>query len=159
MSQKYTLVHFFEEQPMSHNFSAREWPLHTTLLDMFTVGSDTDVLQHSLQEIAATTRSLTTKAVSETLFGQNKDVAVTLLSINPGIIELHKRLVGLAEETLIQFDHPEYVADGFIPHASIRDDSKLELGKTYRISNISLVDMYPNNDINRRAIIKTYQFL
>jgi hypothetical protein len=67
--------------------------------------------------------------------------------------------VSLAEETSLQFDHPEYVADGFIPHASIRDHSKLVLGKTYHIGDISLVDMYPDNDIDLRAIINTYKFL
>jgi hypothetical protein len=71
MSQKYTIVHFFEELPQGYNFSTKDWPLHTTLLDIFTVGGHLDDVQTGLQKIAATTRTFDSKAISETMFGQN----------------------------------------------------------------------------------------
>jgi hypothetical protein len=158
MSQKYTVVHFFENQTQGLNFPAKEWPLHSTLLDIFTLHQPLYVLQAELQSIARTTEPFNIEATGETMFGTNHDIAVTLLAKDPALLELHEKLSALTEAASLTFDHPEFVGTGFIPHASIQSSGKLIIGKSYRISHISLVDMYPDENISRRAIMSTYYF-
>jgi hypothetical protein len=49
------------------------------------------------------------------------------------------------------------MSEGFRPHATKQISSRLADKQTLTLNNFTLVDMYPNNDINRRRIIKTYK--
>jgi|AntRauTorcE11897_2_1112592.scaffolds.fasta_scaffold27648_1 2'-5' RNA ligase len=155
MAQKYTIAHFFEPHETPFNFSGTDWPLHATLLDMFVLGRPVDELIRELENLAQTTAPFDVTAVESAHFGPNKNVAVTLLDKLSGIVQLHESLLDISLRVLAKFDHPEYVGEGFVPHATKQKAGRLEQGNKYRIDNISLVDMYPKNDITRREIIRT----
>ena len=57
-----------------------------------------------------------------------------------------------------EFDTPQYIGEGYKPHATKQINSQLISGEKFHIDNMTLVDMFPDNDIQRREIIKTFQF-
>jgi len=155
MSQKYTIVHFFSPIAPSTNFSGSLWPLHTTLLDMFILGGPLQALTKGLTDLASLTAPFDVIADKDAFFGPNRDVLVTLLRPSEAMTNIHEALLQSLQELSPTFDHPEYVGTGFVPHATVQKDDRLGVGQAYTIQDFSLVDMYPNNDISRRAILAT----
>ncbi len=159
MAQKYTVVYFFENQKPGYNFSSKAWPLHSTLLDIFTLNKPLEALGKHMKKVAVSCSPFTIKADKDTMFGPAKDIPVTLLSRNTEIVHLHTKLLEAAEGCSATFDNPQYTGKGFVPHATVQQNSRLVLGQSYRISSVSLIDMYPDRAISRRKIIETYHLM
>lgn len=104
-------------------------------------------LINNLQRIASSTHAFEVKAEKDALFGPNHDVPVILLSTDNEITELHQKLLACVKAASATFDNPQYVDDGFVPHATVQKESKLILEHELTIDNFSLVDMYPDDDI------------
>lgn len=157
-SQKYTVVCFFEPQATASNFSASEWPLHVTLLDTFRTDWPLSKLGDQLRRAALSIASFETIPTTAALLGENKDVPVKLLPLDGGLSTLHARLMELADAGSFVFNTPDFVGKGFLPHASDQADNKVEIGTAYGLVSISLVDMFPDNNHLRRAVVDTYNF-
>jgi len=156
MSQKYVIAHFFDAQASSANFSALEWPLHVTLLPIFTLRRPLEKLVYQLDRLTLSIAPFDIKTEGQALFGADKDVRVSLVRPDKEIVDLHNKLVTMSRSVLAIYDTPQFIGKGYRPHMTIQDEEELHDGQIYRIENVSLVDMYPNNNINRRAIIDTY---
>lgn len=157
-SQKYTVVCFFEPQEKSSDFPASDWPLHVTILDTFKTAWQLVTLSKALGEIATTVSPFDTIATQEAMLGEGKDVPVKLLQLEGGMSALHSRLMSLVDEGSFVFNTPEFVGTGFLPHTSDQENNQIEVGKTYRLGSISLIDMFPNNDHLQREVVDTYSF-
>lgn len=155
--QKYVIVHFIDSNNVPHNFNASEWPLHITLLANFTLAGKLETLITKLDGYSAQEQSFVVGVDSEDLFGLNKNVAVSLIEPSIEIIETHLSLARIAISLGAKFDEPRYMNDGFRPHATIQLKSRLKIGQTVNIDTFSLVDMFPDNDINKRRIIKKFE--
>jgi 2'-5' RNA ligase len=156
MSQKYVIVHFIDKVKVPEEFPASEWPLHVTLLANFRIAK-LDLLKDRLADYARQTKPLTISASGEALFGPNKNVEVSLIQPDTGIVELHNKLLSIVFKLGAVFDEPNFNGTGFRPHATIQIKSRLQDKEIVNLDSLSLVDMYPNNEISRRRIIETYK--
>ena len=152
------MVCFFEPQKKYSNFSASDWPLHVTILDTFKTDWQLNMLSKTLEDVAATTSSFDAIPTEEAMLGEDKNVPVKLLRLEGDMLALHSKLMRFVDGGTFIFNTPEFVGDGFLPHATDQDDKKVEVGKTYRLLSISLVDMFPGNDHTRREVIDTFNF-
>ena len=71
-------------------------------------------------------------------------------------MDMQHKLMTTSHDGTFTYDTPQFINKGFRPHATVQKDNQLKSGQLYRIDGVSLVDMYPNDDINRRAIIDTF---
>lgn len=157
-SQKYTIVCFFELQEKASNFSASEWPLHVTILDIFKTEWPLSMLCNELRRAALTVVPFDTIPTGDVMLGGNKNVSVKLLKSEGGMSALHTTLMGLANEGSFVYNTPEFVGNGFLPHVTNEIDSQIEVGQLYPLDGISLIDMFPNDDHRRREVVNTFAF-
>ncbi|HVC36369.1 MAG TPA: hypothetical protein VNE40_02915 [Candidatus Dormibacteraeota bacterium] len=97
------------------------------------------------------------KVGDEARFGLKKNVAVSLIQTNDAIRQVHKGLVDITKSLGAAFDEPKFMGEGYRPHATLQVKSRLIEGQTVNLDNFTLVDMYPNNDINKRRLIQTFE--
>lgn len=157
-SQKYTVVCFFEPQDKSSNFSALDWPLHVTILDTFKTEWQKGALCEALDGVASEIAPFDTFPTQNSMLGEYKDVPVKILQLPGAMSSLHNKLMKLVDDGAFVFNTPEFVGEGFLPHATDQHDSKLNVGQTYRLDSFSLVDMFPGDDHMRREVIDTFRF-
>jgi 2'-5' RNA ligase len=156
MSQKYVIVHFIDKTGLPDEFSSSQWPLHVTLLANFTTESVSE-LEQKLAAYAKETEPFTITADGEALFGPSKNVAVSLIQPNQHIVAMHKALASIASSLGAVYDEPAFMHDGYRPHATKQASARLSDGQVVLLSDFTLVDMYPDNDIRHRRIIKTFE--
>jgi hypothetical protein len=56
-----------------------------------------------------------------------------------------------------EYDEPKFMREHFRPHVTIQSNARLSDKQKISVSSFTLVDMYPNNDIERRKIVKTFK--
>lgn len=157
-SQKYTVVCFFKPQETFSNFSASEWPMHVTILDMFKTEWQLNRLCNELSAVAKTIVPFDTMPIEKVMLGEDKSIPVRLLQREGAILALRHRLMSLVDKGLFIFNTLEFVGEGFLPHATDQENYQVEIGRSYRLENISLVDMFPDDDYTRRRVIGTFNF-
>jgi len=157
MSQKYVIVHFIDISKVPSEFPYTEWPLHVTLLANFTISQPLEKLIEKLELYAQEIEPFEIMSDGEDSFGPNQNVAVSLIRPSESIRKVHADLTAISESLGAEFDEPKFMGEGFRPHATKQINSRLADKQTLVMNNFTLVDMYPENDINRRRIIKTYE--
>lgn len=157
MAQKYVIVSFIESSSVPVEFAASEWPLHVTLLANFTISQPLGRLIDDLALFARATKSFQITAAEDAQFGPSGNIAVTLISPNYEINNAHNKLISITEKLGATYDEPKFNGAGYRPHATIRGSSRLHNKQLIAFNNFSLVDMFPNQDINQRKIIKTFR--
>lgn len=154
--QKYVIVHFIDIKATPVNFTASEWPLHITLLANFQV-TDIDSFKHELAELSKQYTAFTVRANGEALFGPQQNVKVSLIEPSDAILALHNELLSMAIRRKAILDEPGFAGTGYRPHATIQAKHRLQDQEVVKIDSLSLVDMYPGEDFQRRQVIETYQ--
>jgi 2'-5' RNA ligase len=157
MSQKYVIVHFIDIAKVPSEFPYTQWPLHVTLLANFTISQPIGKLIESLEVYAQNTKPFKIMSDGEDSFGPNQNVAVSLIRTTENIRKLHADLTSISEALGAEFDEPKFMGEGFRPHATKQISSQLEDKEEILLNNFTLVDMYPDNNIERRRIIKTFE--
>lgn len=155
--QKYVVVSFINRNTTPSEFSASEWPLHITLLANFTIKDSVDALTAQLNNLAQQLRPFASVVEGEAMFGPNSNIAVSLIKPSNELKDLHSRLVQIAKHLGATFDEPRFIENGFRPHATIQASSRLDEGQSVTINEFTLVDMFPDNDISRRRVIKDFK--
>jgi len=155
--QKYVIVYFVNKEYRPNEFSSLEWPLHITLLANFTISVPLAELIAQLKDYSKRLRVFQVKAEGEALFGPNKNIAVSLIKQNVELKQVHNNLVGITKSLGAVFDEPKFIGEGYRPHATIPVKSKLIEGQVVNLDSFTLVDMYPDNDINKRRLIQTFE--
>lgn len=157
MSQKYVIVHFVEIDKVPREFPYTEWPLHITLLANFTIAQPLDTLLEALKLYAQQTKPFEIVVSGEAAFGPKQNVAVSLIRPSEAIKKIHGDFADITKDLGAEYDAPQYMGEGFRPHATIQTDSRLNDNQTIPLHSYTLVDMYPDNNIERRKIIKTFE--
>ena len=157
-SQKYTVVCFFEVQEKYYEFYETNWPLHITILDTFNTQWPLDKLREELGKIADETIIFDALPDHKSMLGEDKDVPVMVLVRDEAMSALHDDLMRLEHDGSFVFNTPEFVGNGFLPHATDQDNGTIKVSKLYPLTSISLVDMFPSNDHTRRRVIETFVF-
>ena len=159
MSQKYVIVHFINSANVPTEFPFSEWPLHVTLLANFTLGQPLDQFENELANYAEQTKSFKIMADGEAQFGPKQNVAVSLIQPNKNIIEMHNRLSSITSGLGAVYDEPAYMGTGYRPHATIQTDARLADKQSITLNSFTLVDMYPDQNIRHRRILKTFTLM
>lgn len=157
--QKYVLVTLLEDLQEGVEFTSSNWPLHVTIASNFSVECGVSELLEQLSIIVGQLRPIKITAGKDELFGPQRQVRVTILSMNEELRSFHNDLVALMKSVGAVFDEPAYIEVGYRAHATVQREVRLQEGDNVIIDKISLIDMFPNNDPYRRKIIKTLKFL
>lgn len=154
--QKYVIVHFIDIKDAPVNFSTSEWPLHITLLANFQI-TDIDGFKRGLAEFSKQYTAFTVRANGEALFGPQQNINVSLIEPSDAILALHNELLSMAARQNAVLDEPGFAGTGYRPHATIQVKHRLQDQEVVKIDSLSLVDMYPGEDFQRRQVIETYR--
>lgn len=157
LTQKYALVHLFEDLPKGYEFSASNWPLHITIADVFAISSRSKELLADLAGLR-TLHPINSEAEDEDWFGENKDIHVHLMTKPIHLQELHEDVLEILSKNSVVFNNPEYTGDGFKPHVTVSKNSTFNIGDSVAVDSITLIDMFPNQDPTKRRIIGTVKF-
>lgn len=153
-AQKYTIICLLENFEEGYCFSSRNWPLHTTFIDTFAIDLDVETLEKILTEMTSKLDTTSTKAIGDEFFGAKKEVHVILLENNDDMKTIHHKLLGRLKKCNIELNDPQFSEEGYLPHVTVQKNSKVEIGDTVPITNLALIDMFPNEDPNQRKILK-----
>ena len=74
-SQKYVLIQLLEEVSEGQQFSANDWPLHSTVVDVFAIDWDVPTMIKNLRELLSTYEPAISVAEDDTFFGPEKQMA------------------------------------------------------------------------------------
>jgi 2'-5' RNA ligase len=157
MAQKYVIVHFVDLPSVPDEFSYTEWPLHVTLLANFTIRRPVAELVSELDSFSKRTKPFIIVSEGESLFGPKQNVKVSLIKPTDNIKSIHRELVAITSGLGADYDEPSFMMDGYRPHITIQAYDRVADKQSIRLNNFTIVDMYPDNDIERRKIIKTFE--
>lgn len=153
--QKYVIVKFLEQVDQGTEFAASSWPLHVTLASNFVVDWESTGLIEKLSALLAKRDSVEAAVGDDEYFGPQKQVHVTLLEMSEELVSLHNDTITLLKECGAVFDEPQYLEEGYRAHATVQTHPRLHKGDTVRINELTIVDMFPLSDINRRKVLRT----
>jgi len=88
-------------------------------------------------------------------FGRQKQIQVTILEPKEELMALHKDIITVLKSCHAVFDEPEYLEEGYRAHVTVQRDKRIHKNDIITIDELSIVDMYPQNDINRRKLLRT----
>ena len=154
-SQKYTLVHFFNPLQDGSEFRMTEWPLHTTLADVFAIDRRETSIDTKLSALASEADVVNVVATDESVLGVTP---VVILEKTAPLQQLHDSIVSLLVQNGAVFNNPQFTRDGFLPHSTIQSSGRLQVGDEISIDSISLIDMFPNDDWQQRKVLVTFNF-
>lgn len=145
---RYVVVLPLRPLAVGDRFLTRDWPLHVTIVPVFTAHATTAQVTDAL----AGSR-LTVTAAGEERFGRGNSIRVTLIEPSADILALHMALLqGLAPLHPL-FDEPDFVADGFRPHVTRRGFGGVETGAVLVLDQLAVVDMTPNQPERMRRVL------
>lgn len=157
-TQKYTLIQLFEDVQDGYEFTSNNWPLHSTIVDTFAIDWDVPTIISELEKIIIGRKSISTTAVGYTYFGSDQQIKVTLLNKTNDLSKLHYDIINHLNTGGLVLNTPQYALDGFLPHATVQKNARINIEDKVTFKSISLIDMFPNQDPYKRKIIKTIVF-
>jgi len=78
-TQKYAIIQLFENMPEGTEFHWKNWPLHTTIADVFAIDWSVPIMKEKLTELLSTHAQATSVAEEGRAFGDDGQVQVVLL--------------------------------------------------------------------------------
>jgi 2'-5' RNA ligase len=156
-TQKYCLVSLLENTPVGVEFHFKDWPLHLTLVGVFSLPNITKLLQR-ISEIARSLQPFSLLADEAAQWGEEGQIHVMKLKVTPEISQLHTMLLELLRNADAQFNEERYLGDGYTPHITNQKHASIQSGETVNVSNISLIDMFVGSDWQQRKILWTVPF-
>ena len=152
-SQKYTLVSFINPIVVGTEYDMSDWPLHITLADVFAIDRAGTKIELKLTALTAKRSPFSVSADKEASLGVAR---VVLLDRNKDLLELHGQLIDLLEANGAIFNNPEFMREGYLPHSTIQKTGRLYDGDKVTISVLAFIDMFPDNDWQRRKVINLF---
>lgn len=153
-TQKYTIICLLEDVEEGFSYSSSDWPLHTTFVDTFATDWDVETIKQKLEDTAKTLTSTNTKGIGDEYFGQNNEVHVILLEKNADMKNIHYALLETLKQSNLKLNDPQYSEDGFLPHSTVQKHAAVKVGEEVKITNLALIDMFPNEDPYQRKVLK-----
>jgi hypothetical protein len=156
--QKYVIVTFLEDVSDEAEFPMSAWPFHVTLAANFVINKPVDQLNEMVADFAKSYEEFNAIAGDDDHFGPEGKVLVTKLEMNPQLKVVHEALISLLESTGALFDQPQYNNEGYIAHATVWHEKRLNKGDKVLFDTLSIVDMFPHSDIKQRKVLATFNF-
>lgn len=130
-----------------------DWPLHVTLADVFAIDRDKTNIEAKLAELLAGQPHVITHVTKAATLGITP---VVLLERSKDLIALHIRIADLLEMNGAKFNSPEFARKGFLSHSTVQARGQLDVGDKVSIYSLTLIDMFPDGDWQRRKILSTF---
>lgn len=151
--QKYVIVQFLEDVPVGVEFNMSDWPLHVTLVANFAVDLPQDKVIEHFEHTVSLQHTCVSMTTEYDYFGPEKQVHVAVLEPTKLLMDMHLNLVEYLKTLDAVFDEPKYLESGYRAHATIQKTQKLQLGVKVVINELSLVDMFPDQNIKKRKVL------
>lgn len=157
--QKYVIVQFLEDVPVGTEFMMSDWPLHITLVANFAINLSQGQIIEGFKYIVGQQSACEAIAGEDEYFGPEKQVHVTLLEPTKQLMDLHLNLVSPLRRFNAVFDEPKYLESGYRAHATVQKTRRLKHGDKVAINELSLVDMFPDQDIKKRKVLSKVKLI
>lgn len=154
-TQKYALIQLFEPLPEGSEFSSSDWPLHSTIADVFATDWDVLTMTRHLAELLGNREPASSNVLEDKFFGPQREVRVALLGKTASLLSLHHDVIACLETGGWKPNDPQFAKDGFLPHSTVQKHARLHEGETATFDALSIVDFFPENDPYQRKILKT----
>lgn len=129
-----------------------DWPLHITFADVFAID------RHSVgidEKIEKTLRSQKQAVIEPKQRAKLGDTEVILVEKTDEVLRLHMLMINLLEQNGAVFNTPAFTKNGFLPHCTIQKSGTLQ--DRSKITELSLVDMFPDNNWKLRRVLATFK--
>jgi hypothetical protein len=156
-TQKYAIIQLFEEVPEGTQFSWKDWPLHSTVVDVFAINWDMPATVQHLEKLLASRAKATSIAEEDEFFGPEKQTQVVLLQKTDSLVKLHHDVVEMLEEGGLTLNDPQFAREGFLPHSTVQKHNRLHKGDAVIFNALTIIDMFPGGDPYQRKVLKTIQ--
>ena len=151
-SQKYSIVGFLEHQSNGSEFAMSNWPLHITFADVFAIDRRNTDIDEKMRKALLEQEPITINPKQQAKLG---NTAVVLVENTDEIRRLHALIINLLEQNGAVFNTPAFIKDGYLPHCTIQESG--ELHQPVKITEVSLIDMFPDNDWQQRKVIANFE--
>ena len=159
-TQKWTIMILLERMEEGTKFFWKNWPQHITLVDIFAVDWENANLQDKLEDLLANLKAFKIVVADDTSFGLPTEPAtVTLFEKSTDLQSLHNNIIELLKNAGAVFNNPEYIGEGFVAHSTVQKDKHLKKGGAVKVSEVTIVDMFPNGDGLMRRILQTVRLI
>jgi 2'-5' RNA ligase len=147
---RYVVVLPLELLAAGDRFLTRDWPLHVTIVPVFSSAA-------TAADVAAalTGERLTVTAAHDERFGAGESIPVTVIEPAPPILELHRRLLAALAPLEAVIESPRFAGDGFRPHVTIKRFGRVHEGDVLELAQLALVDMEPGQPEGARRVLAT----
>ncbi len=152
MQKFITLLEKMEE---GAEFPSFNWPLHVTIADTFAIDRIDSGLYEELSRIVSRHKTATGTALHDEHFGEQQQTRVTMLDMSSELIALHHDVIDLLKGRGAIFNEPQYIEGGFRAHVTVQSHARLNRSDIVKFSELTLIDMFPNEDPYQRRVIKT----
>lgn len=156
-TQKYAIIQLFEDVPEGAQFFWKDWPLHSTLVDVFAIDWDVPTMSRHLTELLTAHSQATSVALTDQFFGPENQTRVVLLKKTESLVKLHLDVVNLLENGGLKPNHPEFIKEGFLPHSTVQKHARLHESDEVTFSALTVIDFFPDGDPHQRKVLKTIQ--
>ena len=158
-SQKWTIVALLDDTQPGYEFNMKNWPRHVTMMPVFAVDLDSVGLTQVVEKVASEFRSVDGKIASHVQWGKDGQLQVALLEANKSLQSMHDALCNQLAKSNLLFNEPNYAYANFKPHVTKYQDKVLSIGDTVRITNLCVVDMFPNDEPFERRIVSRIELV
>jgi 2'-5' RNA ligase len=157
-TQKYAIIQLFEDVPEGTEFSWRDWPLHSTIADVFAIDWNASRMAKELASALVHHPTASSTAMDDTFFGPNQETRVVLLEKTESLVRFHNDVLNVLENGGYKPNNPEFARAGFLPHSTVQKHARLTKGDVVQFNALSIIDMFPNDDPYQRKILATIKF-
>lgn len=137
---KHCYLFALEIAPLSVGQVYEELPLHCTLMHRFWTDLSPEQLADHVQEIFAGMSRIDLIVEEKQRLGP-KQVTASKLMPTAELIRLHMKLYETLNSLSVTYTAPEWVGEGYTPHATDRVDSQLEAGESHLSGAVYLVEV------------------
>ncbi|HVX24035.1 MAG TPA: 2'-5' RNA ligase family protein [Candidatus Saccharimonadales bacterium] len=150
---RYGIATIFENHPVGQEFTVDALPLHLTHVDSFEVDLSAEELATKLTAALAAQKAFAIKALTDEMYGADKDIPVTTLELTPQLMQLHRLIMGVLDATGAVLKNPHFHNDNFSPHVSVYGDKRVAAGDSVAIQDISIAAKVSDADDASRRVL------
>lgn len=133
---------------VGERFLTRDWPLHVTIVPVFTAGAGLEQITDALRG-----SRLSVTGAGEERFGRGNSIRVTVIEPSADILSLHRTLLDALAPLNPTFDDPNFVGDGYRPHVTRRAFGGVDEGELLELTQLAVVDMTPDQPERMRRVL------
>jgi 2'-5' RNA ligase len=149
---RYAIVLPLTPMAVGERYAVRDWPLHITVMPVFTTWASAAQLAADMGRVAARTAPITAAAGPAELFGPKHDTPVALVDSGE-VRALHRAFVDALDIHVPTFRRPDFAGDGYRAHITATRRGAAQEGQALHLTQLALVDMEPEPGQGRPLVV------